>query len=80
MEYQYRNDLRKQYHRGHTDILPQYKILNAHQKGVPLPLANSTMETYEQKDSNCIDCHSGATNHDGKLKSDFVWFLSQELK
>ena len=63
-----------------TDILPQYKILNAHQKGVPLPLANSTMETYEQKDSNCIDCHSGATNHDGKLKSDFVWFLSQELK
>jgi len=62
-----------------SDTLPQYNLKD--KVVMPLPLANSTMEGYEQGTSNCISCHSAATTTNASnVKSDFVWFLSQEVQ
>lgn len=67
------------------NTLPQYKIKDSSVGPTPLPMANSTMEGYEQGTANCISCHASA-NLKAKpkgattaLPSDFVWFLNQEL-
>jgi len=65
------------------DVLPQYKIKNSTAGATPLPLANSTMESYEQGTSSCIECHSSASvaGKNGKtIDSDFVWFLNLEVE
>jgi len=62
-----------------NDTLPQYKIKDSSAGIVPLPMGNTTMESYEQNSSNCMACHSAATTtNSSKINSDFVWFLSQE--
>ncbi|GHA04380.1 hypothetical protein GCM10008090_12170 [Arenicella chitinivorans] len=67
------------------NTLPQYKIKGSSSGPTPLPMANSTMEGYEQGSANCINCHAGAKlkikpkGEAEAIPSDFVWFLNQEI-
>ncbi|MDW1576535.1 hypothetical protein R7M92_12220 [Vibrio sp. Vb2880] len=41
----------------------------------PTPLANTTMESYIQSSSNCINCHSTATLPDNGIKADYSFLF-----
>lgn len=55
---------------------PTKKVLNGFGAPAPANLGNSTLETYTQRSSSCIECHMNATTTDGKF-GDFSYLLQR---